>query len=56
MAACVAETHPTVVRRVGVRDVFGESGTAAELFTLYCLRAADIIRDALEVVALKEVA
>jgi transketolase C-terminal domain/subunit len=29
--------------RVGVRDVFGESGTAASLFDKYGLRAANIV-------------
>ena len=56
VAGCVAETFPAVVRRVGVRDVFGESGTAAELLTLYGLRAADIVREALEIVSLRVVA
>jgi len=47
VAAFVAETHPTVVRRVGVRDVFGESGPADELLTLYGLRAANIVEQAI---------
>jgi transketolase len=47
VAGFLAEKHPCPVRRVGVKDVFGESGTAAELMDLYGLRAADIARDAL---------
>ena len=34
VASAVAESHPTIVRRVGMRDVFGESGHAAELMDL----------------------
>lgn len=48
VAAFVAETHPAPVRRVGVRDVFGESGPAGELLTLYGLRAANIVEQALQ--------
>ena len=46
VAAVVAEAHPCPVRRVGVRDVFGESGQAQELLDKYGLRAANIIAEA----------
>lgn len=46
VAAVVAGSHPKPVRRVGVLDVFGESGKAAELLDKYHLRAVDIIREA----------
>ncbi|MGI6643906.1 MAG: transketolase family protein [Bacillota bacterium] len=39
---CLADAHPSVVRRVGVRDVFGQSGTAAELLRAYGLMAEDV--------------
>ena len=39
VAGLLSETAPTFVRRVGVQDVFGESGTAEELLTKYRLRA-----------------
>jgi transketolase len=48
VASTLAEQHPTWVRRVGVRDVFGESGTAQELLTRYGLRAANIAAEALQ--------
>ncbi len=51
VAGFVAETYPTVVRRVGVRDVFGESGMAGELLTIYGLRAADIVTQAQRIMA-----
>lgn len=43
VAGYLAEVHPTRVVRVGVRDVFGESGMADELLDLYGLRASNIV-------------
>lgn len=52
VASALAEAgEPAVVRRVGMRDVFGESGHAAELMDKHGLRAADIVREALVVLA-----
>jgi transketolase len=48
VSACLAEALPLPVRKIGVRDVFGESGRAAELFDKFGLRSADIVRAALE--------
>ncbi len=47
VAAVVAAACPCPVRRVGVRDVFGESGQAGELLDWFGLRAADICREAM---------
>jgi transketolase len=44
VAGTVAETHPCPVQRVGVQDVFGESGMAPDLFDKYGLRALNIIK------------
>ena len=47
VAAALAEAgQPAIVRRVGVKDTFGESGTAADLLDKYGLRARDIVREA----------
>lgn len=47
VAAAVAEAGaPSPLRRVGLKDVFGESGSAAELFDKYGLRAANIAAEA----------
>jgi transketolase len=55
VASALAELDAlTHVRRVGVMDVFGESGTAAELFDKYGLRARDIFREALAILAVKK--
>lgn len=43
VAGIVSENHPCPVRRVGMRDVFGESGQAQELLDKYRMRAKDIV-------------
>jgi transketolase len=47
VAGLLAERHPAPVRRVGVRDVFGQSGQAPELLDLYGLRATNVVEQAL---------
>jgi len=42
IAEAVTKSHPVRVERVGVKDRFGESGEAAELFQKYGLTAAKI--------------
>ncbi len=42
VSECLSEKLPTRVCRIGMRDVFGESGTAAELVAKYGLDAAGI--------------
>ncbi len=39
---CLAETLPVPVKRIGINDVFGESGTAAQLIKKYGLDAESI--------------
>jgi transketolase len=46
VAGVVCEHKPVPVRRIGVRDVFGESGQAQELLTKFGLRAANIVEAA----------
>jgi transketolase len=53
VAGFLASVIPTRVRRVGVQDVFGESGTAEELMDLYGLRSRDIVREALQVLEME---
>jgi transketolase len=50
VAEVVAEQHPTAVRRVGVRDTFGESGPPDRLFEKYGLTAANIVAAAKAIV------
>lgn len=41
---CLAENMPVPVKRIGINDVFGESGSAAELLKKYGLDAEGIYR------------
>jgi transketolase len=49
VAGLTASVHPCRVLRVGVKDTFGESGTAAELLDKYGLRARNIVAAAREI-------
>ena len=39
----LSETHPTLVKKVGIYDVFGQSGKAEELLEKYALAATKLI-------------
>ena len=49
VASFMSEVFPMPVRRVGVNDIFGESGTAQELLDLHGLRARNIVEKALTI-------
>ena len=53
VAEVVVENHPCPMKRVGVKDRFGESGTPDELFREYGLLAEDIIKAAYNVLERK---
>lgn len=53
VAEVLGEELPTPMRRVGVRDVFGQSGTAAQLLAEYGLTADDVARGAVELLQKK---
>lgn len=44
VAEVLAEAHPTKMRRVGVKDTFGESGSPDELMVKYNLKSDDIVK------------
>ena len=50
VCALVSERCPVPVRRVGVNDVFGHSGPAAELLREFGLSAENIAKTAMELV------
>lgn len=58
LGSAVAETlmehHPVPMKRIGVRDTFGESGKPAELLKQFGLTAADIVDAAKKVMAKKK--
>ncbi|MGL5348820.1 MAG: transketolase family protein [Peptostreptococcaceae bacterium] len=49
----VSEECPVVVKKVGVKDVFGESGTPAELLKKFGLTADDIVKATKEAITKK---
>ncbi len=49
----VSEEYPVVVKKVGVKDVFGESGTPSELLKKHGLTAQDIVVAVKEAIAKK---
>ena len=48
VAEVLGEEHPTPMVRIGVRDIFGESGKPAELVEKYGLTAANIVQAGLK--------
>lgn len=52
VAGVTAANHPCPVQRVGMMDVFGESGQAQELFDKYGLRAKNILEAANKILRL----
>jgi len=50
VAEAVSETHPVPVRRVGVRDTFGESGEHQELMAKYGLTSKEVVQAAKTIV------
>ncbi|WP_305044120.1 transketolase family protein [Geoalkalibacter sp.] len=50
----VSESHPVPVERVGLRDVFGQSGTAEELLAYYGLTTAELVEAAQRVLRKKQ--
>lgn len=51
----LAEEYPVPIRRIGVRDQFGEVGNIAFLQEKFNLRAVDIVRACKEVIGRKEI-
>ena len=53
VAAVLGEEYPVPLRRVGIRDRFGQSGRPEELMAEYGLTAATVMRAAREVLRRK---
>ncbi len=53
VAEVVSESFPVPVLRIGMRDVFGQSGTSDELMDFYKLRSGDIVDMCKKAVLLK---
>ena len=46
----LSEEYPSIVRRVGIADAFGQSGTPEELMEFYKLTVADIIEEVYNII------
>src|SRR5207244_6156800 len=53
VAMSAARQHPVPMRFVGLRDTFAESGSPEGLLAKYGLTAADVVREALDLVGRK---
>ena len=53
VAEVLAENTPAVLRRVGVKDVFGRSGKPDQLFEYYNMTPADIVASAKDAISMK---
>lgn len=53
VAEVLCENDPVPMKRVGTRDVFGQSGKPAELFEIYGLTAENIVKNAKDVMKMK---
>jgi transketolase len=54
VAEVLGENSPTLMRRIGVKDTFGESGEHEELLAKYGLTANDIVRTVQELLKIKK--
>lgn len=54
VAEAIAEHYPVPLKRVGLQDVFGESGKPEELLVKYELTPAAIVQAALQAMAMKD--
>ena len=50
VAEVLGESLPTPIRRIGVRDTFGESGEHDQLLSKYGLKADNIVRTIKELI------
>lgn len=53
VAEVLCENCPVPMKRVGTRDVFGQSGKPAELFEIYGLTAENIVKNVKDVLKMK---
>ncbi len=49
VASCVSGTHPTLVKRIGIPDTFGESGDYNALLSRYGLSSRNIVEKARDI-------
>ena len=45
VAECLSESEPALIKRIGIEDTFGESGSLKDLFFKYGLTAEKVVRE-----------
>lgn len=54
VAECLCESYPALMRRIGIKDQFGQVGTFDYLQQTYCLTSKHIIEKAMELIHIKQ--
>jgi transketolase len=53
VAEILSENYPTLMKRIGINDTFGESGALDDLFTKYGLTSKNIVKEVKEIIKKK---
>jgi transketolase len=53
VAEILSENEPALLKRIGIQDVFGESGSLEDLFNKYGLTSENIVKEAKELIKKK---
>ncbi len=54
VAEVLVENHPIPMKRIGMLDTFGESGSPDELFKKYKMNSSEIVKQAMQIVKTKK--
>jgi len=49
----LSENYPTLIKRIGIKDIFGESGSLEDLFNKYSLTSENIVKEVKEIIKKK---
>ena len=53
VSEALSENYPTLIKRIGIKDTFGESGSLNDLFCKYGLTAENIVKEVKEIIKKK---
>ena len=54
VAEVLSESEPALIKRIGIEDIFGESGPLEDLFTKYGLTSENIVKEVKELIKRKK--
>jgi len=54
VAEVLSESEPALIKRIGIEDIFGESGPLDDLFTKYGLTSENIVKEVKEIIKRKK--